>query len=110
MYVNGTKLGGYGTPAPTDPVHSKLYTTHDVADLLIEGDNCITADAHYLGSDCQNSVNGRPGFRLELHWQDTDGKTSKLLLDTSWQVRQVRTGQLMLHPLRMGVTRLVWAC
>ncbi|WP_020618990.1 alpha-L-rhamnosidase [Paenibacillus daejeonensis] len=86
VYVNGIRLGGYGTPAPTDPEHRKLYTTYEVADLLIGGCNCITADAHYLGGDCQNSVNGRPGFRLELHWQDTNGKTFKLLSDTSWQV------------------------
>ncbi|GBF76041.1 hypothetical protein PA598K_04481 [Paenibacillus sp. 598K] len=85
VYVNGVRLGGYGTPAPTDPERRKLYTSYEVAHLLHEGDNCITADAHYLGGDCQNSVNGLPGFRLELHWQDADGETSRLLSDTSWQ-------------------------
>jgi len=86
VYVNGHKLGGYGTPAPTAPHRRKLYTTYDVAHLLHEGDNCITADAHYLGGDCQNSVNGLPGFRLELRGEDAGGGTFELLTDTSWQV------------------------
>lgn len=49
VYVNGIRLGGYGTPAPTNPLKRKLYTVHEVAGLLHRGMNCITADAHYLG-------------------------------------------------------------
>ncbi len=85
VYINGAKLGGYGTPAPTDPKKRKFYTIYEIGSLLQQGANCITADAHYLGGDCQNSVNGLPGFRLELHWKDSSGETQKLLSDTSWQ-------------------------
>lgn len=84
VYVNGTKLGGYGTPAPTYPEKRKLYTRYEVSGFLHKGANCITADAHYLGGNCQNSVNGLPGFRLELHWKDGSGRLHKLLSDTSW--------------------------
>src|SRR5690606_21553703 len=70
VYVNGIKVGGYGTPAPTDPQKRKLYTEHEVSGLLSEGLNCITADAHYLGGQGQNTVDGLPGFRLELHLTD----------------------------------------
>jgi len=84
VYINGTKLGGYMTPAPTYPEKRKLYTAYDVSGLLQTGANCITADAHYLGGSSQNCVNGLPGFRLELHWTDTSGKRQKLKTDTSW--------------------------
>lgn len=86
VYVNGTKLGGYGTPAPTNPEKRKLYTVYEVSSLLHKGANCITADAHYLGGSGQNVVNGLPGFRLELHWMDGSGRQHKLLSDTSWLV------------------------
>ncbi|WP_340024214.1 family 78 glycoside hydrolase catalytic domain [Paenibacillus sp. FSL K6-1096] len=86
VYVNGIRLGGYGTPAPTNPLKRKLYTVHEVAGLLHRGMNCITADAHYLGGDAQNSVNGLPGFRLELHGQAAGGHGFKVLSDSSWQV------------------------
>ena len=84
VYINGTKLGGYVSPAPTYPEKRKLYNAYEVSGLLQKGENCITADAHYLGGSCQNSVNGLPGFRLELHWTDASGRKQKLKTDTSW--------------------------
>ncbi|MBB6670107.1 alpha-L-rhamnosidase [Cohnella nanjingensis] len=84
VYVNGDRVGGFGTPAPTDPWKRKLYTEHEIAGLLLKGANCITADAHYLGGGGQNAVDGRPGFRLELHLTYANGKKAVVKTDTSW--------------------------
>lgn len=84
VYLNGDKIGGYGTPAPTDPWKRKFYTEYEVSDRLIEGLNCITADAHYMGGAGQNVVDGLPGFRLELHLSSIDGKKMVIKSDTSW--------------------------
>ncbi|WP_139995217.1 alpha-L-rhamnosidase [Paenibacillus paridis] len=84
VYLNGERVGGYGTPAPTDPWKKKFYTEYDVSNLLAIGTNCITADAHYLGGEGQNVVNGLPGFRLELHLSSINGKTMVIKSDTSW--------------------------
>jgi alpha-L-rhamnosidase len=84
VYLNGERIGGYGTPAPTDPWKKKFYTEYDVSNQLAIGVNCITADAHYLGGEGQNVVNGLPGFRLELHLSSINGKTRVIKSDTSW--------------------------
>ncbi|WP_141504759.1 alpha-L-rhamnosidase [Paenibacillus luteus] len=84
VYLNGEKLGGYGTPAPTDPWKKKFFTEYEVSNQLVVGTNCITADAHYLGGEGQNVVNGLPGFRLELHLSSINGKTMVIKSDTSW--------------------------
>lgn len=84
VYVNGERVGGFGTPAPTEPRRRKLYTEHEIAGLLHEGANCITADAHYLGGGGQNAADGRPGFRLELHLTYADGRQAVVKTDTSW--------------------------
>jgi len=84
VYVNGAKVGGYGTPAPTNPWKRKLYTAYDIADRLAAGANCVTADAHYLGGGGQNAVDGKPGFRLELHLVYTDGRKEIVKTDPSW--------------------------
>jgi len=67
VYVNGVKLGGFVSPAPTNPEKRKAYLGYDVAALLRDGRNCLTADAHYLGGSGQNYYDGLPGFRLQLH-------------------------------------------
>ncbi|OMF32270.1 alpha-L-rhamnosidase [Paenibacillus sp. FSL H8-0548] len=84
VYINGVRIGGYGTPAPTNPWKRKLFMEHDISDQLQTGTNCITADAHYLGGGGQNYVDGLPGFRLELHLAYADGKKRIVKSDTSW--------------------------
>jgi alpha-L-rhamnosidase len=84
VYLNGSKVGGYGTPAPTNPWKRKLFTEYEVSNQLIEGENCLTADAHFLGGDGQNVVDGLPGFRLELHLTSVNGKKKIIKSDTSW--------------------------
>ncbi|WP_238403357.1 family 78 glycoside hydrolase catalytic domain [Paenibacillus mesophilus] len=85
VYLNGVKIGGYGTPAPTNPWRRKYYAAYDVASFLQPGTSCIAAIAHYLGGDGQNYVNGLPGFRLQLEVRYIDGSGDTFTTDTSWK-------------------------
>jgi alpha-L-rhamnosidase len=85
VYLNGAKVGGYGSPAPTVPWKRKLFNVYEVKDQLGEGTNCITADANYLGGGGQNYVDGLPGFRLELHLAYFNGQKKIVKTNTSWQ-------------------------
>lgn len=84
VFVNGTRVNGYVSPASTNPWRRKLYTENDILPLLREGANCITADAHYLGGGGQNYVDALPAFRLELHLAYADGRKQVVKTDTSW--------------------------
>ena len=86
VYVNGTKLGGFVSPAPTNPVKRKAYLAYDVTELLANGPNCLTADAHYLGGGGQNYYDGKPGFRLQLHLVYEDGTEAVVKSDATWRV------------------------
>lgn len=85
VYVNGARLGGYVSPAPTNPEKRKAYLAYDVAELLKDGPNCLTADAHYLGGGGQNYYDGLPGFRLQLHLVYADGAEQIVRTNSSWQ-------------------------
>ncbi len=85
VYVNGTRLGGYVSPAPTNPEKRKAYLAYDVTELLADGRNCLTADAHYLGGSGQNYYDGLPGFRLQLQLVYEDGTETVVKTDASWQ-------------------------
>lgn len=85
LYLNGRKVGGYVTPAPTNPWKRKYYTAYNVTPLLAEGPNCIAAVAHYLGGSGQNYVIGVPGFRLQLHVVYRDGTMECFKTDTTWE-------------------------
>nr|WP_217595519.1 alpha-L-rhamnosidase [Cohnella sp. GbtcB17] len=86
VYVNGTKLGGFVSPAPTNPEKRKAYMAYDVTELLSSGTNCLTADAHYLGGGGQNYYDGLPGFRLQLHLTYADGTEEVVRTDATWRV------------------------
>ncbi|UVI27502.1 alpha-L-rhamnosidase [Paenibacillus spongiae] len=95
LHVNGSRVGGFGSPAPTEIRKRKYYLAYDVTDQLQTGENCIAAVAHYLGGDGQNYVNGLPGFRLQLHITYTDGSNKLVKSDSTWQtLREIphRTG------------------
>jgi len=86
VFLNGERLSKYGSPAPTEVRQRKYYLAYDVTDQLVEGSHCIAAIAHYLGGSGQNTVNGVPGFRLQLHVTYSDGSRELLVQsDTSWQ-------------------------
>ncbi|MFC3802576.1 family 78 glycoside hydrolase catalytic domain [Cohnella sp. GCM10012308] len=86
VYLNGTRLGGFVSPAPTNPEKRKAYLAYDVTELLASGTNCLTADAHYLGGSGQNYCDGLPGFRLQLHLAYEDGTEEVVGTDASWRV------------------------
>ncbi|MGN7356773.1 family 78 glycoside hydrolase catalytic domain [Paenibacillus sp. SAF-054] len=85
LFVNGSKVGGYGSPVPSDPQKSKYTLHYEVAHLLHEGANCVASVTHYLGGDGQNYVNGVPGFWLELHIRYRGGGRDEIVTDGSWQ-------------------------
>ncbi|XID95863.1 family 78 glycoside hydrolase catalytic domain [Paenibacillaceae bacterium WGS1546] len=85
VFVNGVKLGGYASPAPTNPAKRKAYLAYDATKLLSAGANCLTADAHYLGGGGQNAVDGLPGFRLQLHLNYADGSRALVKTDGTWR-------------------------
>lgn len=90
LFVNGQRVGGYGSPAPTGVPHRKYYLAYDVTTLLSSGDNCIGVAAHYLGGSGQNYVNGVPGMLLQLHVEHEDGTEQLVVSDLTWQaLRQI---------------------
>lgn len=50
LYVNGQRVSGFGSPAPTGVPRRKFYLAYDVTSLLSHGANCIGACVHYLGA------------------------------------------------------------
>ncbi|SFB39191.1 alpha-L-rhamnosidase [Cohnella sp. OV330] len=84
-YVGGCRIGGWGSPAPTDPAKRKYYLAYDVTSLLKAGAATIAAVAHYLGGSGQNYVNGKPGFRLQLTARYEDGVSETWSTDDSWE-------------------------
>ncbi len=87
LYVNGEKVSGYVTPAPTHPVKSKFYLHYDITHLLKEGNNVFGAAAHFIGGGGQNYVNGLPGFILQCHVGYEDGSDETIITDESWKVQ-----------------------
>lgn len=84
-YIDGVRIGGFGSPAPTNPLKRKYYLAYDVTDLLHPGKVCLSAVAHYLGGSGQNYVNGLPGFRLQLEVIYTDGARQTFKTDATWE-------------------------
>ncbi|WP_337101449.1 family 78 glycoside hydrolase catalytic domain [Paenibacillus sp. YIM B09110] len=85
LFVDGVRIGGYGSPAPTNPEHRKLYTAYEISSLLHQDTVCLSAIAHYLGGGGQNSVDGLPGFRLQLEVIYENGSSDTFRTDESWQ-------------------------
>ncbi|MFD2332868.1 family 78 glycoside hydrolase catalytic domain [Cohnella sp. GCM10020058] len=86
VYLDGEKIGGYGSPAPTNPWKRKLYMAYDVTAKLKPGACSLAAVAHYLGGSGQNYVNGLPGLRAQLEIVYRDGTRHTCQTDESWQV------------------------
>ncbi|WP_309119984.1 family 78 glycoside hydrolase catalytic domain [Paenibacillus sp.] len=86
LFANGTRVGGYGSPAPTLPTDRKLYLTYDIAGLLRDGENAIGVIVHYLGGSGQNYVNGAPGLIVQGQFDGADGTTRTIVTDETWEV------------------------
>lgn len=84
LYINGTQIGGYVSPAPTHPTKSKYYLTYDITNLLHMGKNVICAIAHYIGGGGQNYVNGYPGFILQCEIINNNGEKTIIGTDETW--------------------------
>ncbi len=84
LELNGTKISGYVTPAPSNPEKSKFYLTYDVTENIQEGSNQILAKVLYFGGEGQNYVDGRPGFILEADIRYMDGTKDVLVSDETW--------------------------
>jgi len=94
--VNGQKVGR-NLLAPEATVYPRIlyYQTYDVAALLHDGDNEITAtlaDGWWIGriglsgDSCQ--YGDRLGFLMQLDWTGEDGQTPTLSSDGSFQSRR----------------------
>lgn len=86
LFINGNRITGYVTPAPSHPQKSKFYLTYDVTEHLRTGENVFSAMVHYLGNHGQNYVDGKPGFILEARLTYEDGSEMLFGTDESWKV------------------------
>ena len=95
LFINGQRVGeNYLDPGYTDFRKRILYVTHDVTDLLTEGDNALAA---VLGNGWYNEQSvavwnfheaawrGRPSLRCELRLTYTDGTTETVGTDETWK-------------------------
>ncbi len=85
LYVNGRKVSGYVTPAPSHPEKSKLYLCYDITAIVKSGSNVFGASAHYLGGGGQNYIDGLPGFILQCHLKYTDHSEEVIVTDSAWK-------------------------
>ncbi|MBP1994535.1 alpha-L-rhamnosidase [Paenibacillus eucommiae] len=94
MYVNGARVSGYGSPAPSHPYKHKYYLAYDVTSLLQDELNCLSAIAHYLGGEGQNYIQALPGFILQMEIVYEDGSTETVVTDKSWETLDVIPHQI----------------
>ncbi len=91
LYVNGKKVGDQVlAPAVSDFSKRNLYLTHDIAEYLAPGDNCI---ALWLGRGWY--VRGHPGVihdgpivRAQFDVMLADGTAVRIGTDETWKVRE----------------------
>ena len=93
--INGKRVGeNFLDPGYTHFDKRILYVTHDVTDLLTEGENALAA---VLGNGWYNEQSvatwnfheatwrGRPSLRAELRLTYADGTTETIGTDTTWK-------------------------
>ncbi|SDS02763.1 alpha-L-rhamnosidase [Paenibacillaceae bacterium GAS479] len=86
LFINGTRVGGYVSPAPSDPLDGKLYVTYDITSFLApDGNNCLAVMALYLGDKGQNTVDGFPGLIVQGDITLQDGSKQRWTSGTDWQ-------------------------
>ena len=66
LKVNGTKVGGLISPAPSIFQETKLVLRYDISELLQPGENVSFFYCSLLGEKGQNHTKGTPGLILEL--------------------------------------------
>lgn len=85
LFIGGSKVSGYVTPAPSHPEKSKFYLSYDVGSLLKAGINTFCAIVHYIGGGGQNYVDGLPGFILQCEIEYTDNTKETVVTDEEWK-------------------------
>lgn len=117
LFINGRRIGGYVSPAPSHPEKSKYYLTYDITGNLETGTNVISAIALYLGGSGQNYVNGFPGFILQCEMIFDDGTKETVVTDETWDVSDhtpYKSGSAYQQKRRISVveeydSRIKWA-
>lgn len=96
LYLNGQKIDStrFLDPAPTNYEQYALYSTFDVTDRLLDGDNCFgvmlgngwfSQDAAWQGAPFGY---GSPMLRLQLIALYSDGSRSVIGSDESWMWKE----------------------
>ena len=90
-YVNGKRVSGPVSPAPSVPPESVLYLTYAFSgaelNALLGGDGtklCLAAAVQYLGNNGCNYTNGVPAFWTEATLTYASGKTENFTSGTDW--------------------------
>ena len=104
--INGSRVSDdWLNPGYTHYDRRNLYMVHDVTDLLHDGDNVITAT---LGNGFYNEYSGmavwprwrnRPRMICELHVEYADGRTQKVLSNSTWRTA---TGEVLGNVIYAG--------
>jgi len=85
IHVNGQRVGGYISPAPSHPQRDKLFLTHDIREFLVKGENVICAVVHYIGGHGQNYVDAKPGFLMQVDIKYPEGEGDCIHTDAEWK-------------------------
>lgn len=109
LYLNGRKSGkNMLDPGFTDYGKRVLYSTHDITDILIQGENVAGIQ---LGNGWYNEQTptvwnfheapwrNRPRMICEIHIAYTDGSKDVILSDHSWKTS---TGPLLFDNIHVG--------
>lgn len=89
--INGVRVSGEVTPAPSNPVKNKLYNEYDITRHIQHGENVLSAMVCYLGGSGQNYVDGVPGLLMQLELTYSDVRFKELVPmahgDACWTLR-----------------------
>ena len=90
-YVNGKRISGLVSPAPSVPPEAVLYLTYSFSgkelDELLGGDGtklCLAAAAQYIGNNGCNYTNGVPAFWTEATVKFANGSEQTIKSGTDW--------------------------
>lgn len=73
LWVNGKRVNGISSPAPSVFQKHKLTLTYDITDLLTEGENVLAFTVLWLDGGAQNRTRGCAGlyFKMEAELSDS---------------------------------------
>jgi len=90
LFINGEKVGDHVLdPATTDYAKRVLYVTHDVANLLKDGQNAVgvmLGNGWYSEPDWSKQYGDSPRLLMQLNIEFTDGTSMSIQTDGTWKV------------------------